>query len=86
MRQRKTAGFRWQSVWHRNPKSTGRKGMMKMSDKRFDVSWTCPFCGQNNMDNFKDMFMPFCDGCKREIFWEDILSDRQIEEFKELQK
>jgi len=57
-----------------------------MSDSRFDVQWTCPFCSQVNMDNFKEIFMPFCDGCKRETFWEDILTDKQIEAFNAVQK
>ncbi|OPY18130.1 hypothetical protein [Syntrophus aciditrophicus] len=57
-----------------------------MSDSRFDVSWTCLFCGQVNVDNFEEIFMPFCDGCKREIFWEDILTDKQIDDLNQLKK
>jgi len=30
--------------------------------------------------------MPFCDGCKRETFWEDILTDEQIDDFNKLKK
>jgi len=56
----------------------------KMSDSRFDVKWTCPFCGRANMDNFEETHMPFCDGCSREIFWEDILTDKQIDDLNKL--
>jgi hypothetical protein len=38
------------------------------------------------VDNFEEIFMPFCDGCKREIFWEDILTDKQIDDLNQLKK
>lgn len=35
--------------------------------------WDCPYCYEQNMDDWNKADFPRCENCGREFYWEDIL-------------
>jgi len=46
-----------------------------------ETKWICPECQTTNLDDWMLTAFPVCENCNKEIWWEDILTGQNLENY-----
>lgn len=51
-----------------------------------DVSWICPNCNANNLDNYEATTFPACEDCGASFYWGDVRTTEQLDRLNRILK
>lgn len=61
-----------------------KKKASKPAPSPFEVTWVCPTCHTQNLDDYQLTTFPYCEVCQGDFFWDDVLEKDAMRDLNKL--